>query len=572
MRLRSLPVLLLGLALAAPGGDAHAQRRPLTATDIDDIAQLVMLEDRRAIDETALARILRSAHPEVQRRAALAIGRIADPRGRRLLLTARTVSDTAVAATIVFATGQLADTASVAWLGSLLSAPNAPTIAREAAGALGKIRTPESHAVLTRFLLAAPATSAAAPVVGEALLSIGRFTTRGDLAPVLRWTASPDSNVRWRAAWALMRPRDPAAVAHLLRLSEDPSAEVRFWAVRGLVAALADSAGIDRRRTSARLRAAVSDADRRVRTEALRALGSYDDDASFAVILAALDSTDSWISVSAAEALGRFQRRAAVVVPRLIAASLPSRPRALRITALQPLAAMTPDAARELATALALDSNATARQAAAQTLRRLDAQAAARADSARPASAAQGNPPAGGRGQGPPQGQSGRGSRAADTTLTLAHYRRIVERWVVPDYNGAAKPRAVWDTPRGAIELELYPGDAPLAVDYFMRVVESGEIVGTEFGRVVPNFVAQQRAIANAVTLRDEVNRHGLTRGNLSWASAGLDTGRPGYTLGSTPQPHNEGGFTALGRVVRGMDIVDRLELGDRVGGARIVP
>ena len=103
-----------------------------------------------------------------------------------------------------------------------------------------------------------------------------------------------------------------------------------------------------------------------------------------------------------------------------------------------------------------------------------------------------------------------------------------------------------------------------------MHEVESGDIVGTEFGRVVPNFVAQQRAIRNAITLRDEVNRHGLTRGNLSWASAGLDTGRPGYTLGSTPQPHNEGDFTALGRVVRGMDVVDRLELGDAVTAARM--
>ena len=126
-------------------------------------------------------------------------------------------------------------------------------------------------------------------------------------------------------------------------------------------------------------------------------------------------------------------------------------------------------------------------------------------------------------------------------------------------------------TPRGEIELELYAGDAPLGVEYFAGVVASGAIVGTEFGRVVPNFVAQQRPIRDAVTLRDEVSRRGLTRGNLSWASAGLDTGRPGYTLGVTPQPHNEGDFTALGRVIRGMDAVDRLELGDAITAARMV-
>ena len=141
----------------------------------------------------------------------------------------------------------------------------------------------------------------------------------------------------------------------------------------------------------------------------------------------------------------------------------------------------------------------------------------------------------------------------------------------MPDYNGRAKPRVMLETPRGSIEIELYPGDAPMGVEYLQGVVTSGAIVGTEFGRVVPNFVAQQRGIGNDAPLRDEVNRHGLTRGNLSWASSGLDTGRPGYTLGITPQPHNEGDFTALGRVIHGLNVVDRLELGDRITGARIV-
>ena len=141
----------------------------------------------------------------------------------------------------------------------------------------------------------------------------------------------------------------------------------------------------------------------------------------------------------------------------------------------------------------------------------------------------------------------------------------------MPDYNGSPRPRVIWDTARGPIELELYPGDSPLGVEHFMRLMDSGELVGTEFGRVVPNFVAQQRAVRNDVTLRDEVSRHGLMRANLSWASAGLDTGRPGYTLGVTPQPHNEGNFTSLGRVVKGMEAVERLELGDKITGTRKV-
>ena len=74
-----------------------------------------------------------------------------------------------------------------------------------------------------------------------------------------------------------------------------------------------------------------------------------------------------------------------------------------------------------------------------------------------------------------------------------------------------------------------------------------------------------------ATLLRDKVSRRGLARGNLSWGSAGLDTGRRGYTLGVTPQPHDEGNFTALGHVVRGMDVVERLQLGDTITAARML-
>jgi len=146
-----------------------------------------------------------------------------------------------------------------------------------------------------------------------------------------------------------------------------------------------------------------------------------------------------------------------------------------------------------------------------------------------------------------------------------------VDKYVLPDYKGAPKPRAIWTTPRGTIEIELYPGDAPIGTDYFVHLVESGDIVDTEVGRNAPGFVIQFAATRNTIRQRDEVNQRGLTRGNLAWASAGLDTGRPGYTLGNQAQPHNEGDFTSLGRVIRGMDVVDRLERTDRITAARMV-
>lgn len=551
-------LLLIAIGVSMPHAQRAPARRPLSPADIDDIATLLKLEDTRQFDEAALTRLAASPHPEVKRRAIVSIGRIVNDKGRELLAGLRGEKDPELLAAVAFATGQLKDPGAVAWLGGLLNNPASPAAAaKEAAQALGKIRTPDARTALARYLRTASTVTVPSQVVGEALVSLGRFTTREDLAPILRWTSAPNVEVRWRAAWALFRPRDPAAIPYLLKMSTDPSPDVRSWAVRGLAPAQVDQSGVSRVDTSARLRQAVHDPDRRVRTESIRALMAYDDDASFDVVMDGLNSPDTWLSVSVAEALGRFQNRAAVVVPALVAASAAGKPTSVRISALAPLAALAPDAARTLADALLKDPSVVARTTAAQVLRQLDA-AAARAVQTAPG---QPNAPAGRAGRGP--------ARPAIAARPDAEYRALVTRWIVPDYNGRPKPHVVIDTPRGQIDIELYPGDAPFGVEYLMKVVESGEIVNTEFGRVVPDFVAQQRAIRNDVTLRDEVNRHGLTRGNLSWASAGLDTGRPGYTLGSTPQPHNEGDFTALGRVVKGLDAVDRLELGDKIIGAR---
>lgn len=563
--------LLLVLATLAPAG--AAQRSPLSEADIVDIATLVKLEDTRQFDAETLARLLKSLHPEVKRRAVVAVGRIVNPGGTALLEPLRTDASAEIVATVAFAHGQLKDPAAGLWLAETFRSPATPApVALEAARALGKVRTPEAWTALAAYLTNAQDTPAAAPVVSEALLSIGRFTDRLDITPIVKWTTTSNADVRWHAAWALFRPRNPAAVPHLLKLSQDPSPDVRFWAVRGLAPALVDEAkaeGIDRAVTSARLRAAVKDTDRRVRTEALRALGAYDDEASFEVVLAALDDPDTWMSVSAAESLGRFKDRIAALAPKLGAAAAPGTPVALRLTALASLTQLAPPLALDAASAMLREPSLFVRTAATQALRRMGAIGQQRLDQLATDPTMKGllvpaPAPGGGRGSAATTPAPGSGRTDAD-------YRTIVERWIVPAYNGSRAPRAVWTTPKGEIELELYPGEAPLGMEELVRLTESGAIVGTMFSRVVPNFVAQQATIAGANRLRDEVSRLGLTRANLAWASSGLDTGRPGYTLGSTPQPHNEGDFTALGRVSRGMDVVDRLELGDAVTAARIV-
>ena len=77
------------MSVVVPALSQKGQRRPLAAADVDAITQLVMLEDTRQFDEAVLAKLLTSAHPEVRRRAVVAIGRIVNPAGKALLASAR---------------------------------------------------------------------------------------------------------------------------------------------------------------------------------------------------------------------------------------------------------------------------------------------------------------------------------------------------------------------------------------------------------------------------------------------------------------------------------------------------
>ena len=148
-----------------------------------------MLEDTRTFDQEALAGLLKSvaSRSPAARRARDRPHRLSEAArdgraerrhdaGAHAARDRARDTDVEVAGTVVFSTGQLKDNDAVSWLGELLSAPGTPdAVAREAACSLGKIRSPEARTALAKYLADAPATAAPA-VVGEALLSSGRFT------------------------------------------------------------------------------------------------------------------------------------------------------------------------------------------------------------------------------------------------------------------------------------------------------------------------------------------------------------------------------------------------------------
>jgi len=83
MAKRLFALLVIFASFAASTLFSQTPRRlPLGPADIEAITTLVMLEDTRTFDQDKLAALLKSSHPEVRRRAALAVGRIGYPRTR----------------------------------------------------------------------------------------------------------------------------------------------------------------------------------------------------------------------------------------------------------------------------------------------------------------------------------------------------------------------------------------------------------------------------------------------------------------------------------------------------------
>jgi len=138
----------------------------------------------------------------------------------------------------------------------------------------------------------------------------------------------------------------------------------------------------------------------------------------------------------------------------------------------------------------------------------------------------------------------------------------------------------------GEIALEFFPVDAPKHVENFIKLVRAGFYDGQRFHRVEPGFVVQlgdpqsktlpmdHRAMGTGgpgYTIKAEFNNRKFDRGLLGMArkSEPDSAGSQFYImLGSAS--HLNGQYTAFGRVVSGMEVVDAIKVGDRVKSIKI--
>ena len=126
-------------------------------------------------------------------------------------------------------------------------------------------------------------------------------------------------------------------------------------------------------------------------------------------------------------------------------------------------------------------------------------------------------------------------------------------------------------TSKGEIIIKLYVEEAPGSVANFVSRVNEHYYDDKFFHRVVPNFVAQAGCKrgdgfgSEDYSIRSEFSRRRYTTGSLGMASAGKDTEGTQWFITHSPTPHLDGAYSIFGEVVKGMDIVHSLEVGDKI-------
>jgi len=133
--------------------------------------------------------------------------------------------------------------------------------------------------------------------------------------------------------------------------------------------------------------------------------------------------------------------------------------------------------------------------------------------------------------------------------------------------------KAVIETSRGFIELELYPQHAPKTVNNFVFLAKEGFYGNVSFHRVIKNFMIQGGDPTGTgrggpgYRFEDEVKENPLKHetGVISMANAGPDTNGSQFFITYSPQPHLNGRHTVFGKVVSGQNVVDAIQQGDKI-------
>jgi peptidyl-prolyl cis-trans isomerase B (cyclophilin B) len=139
--------------------------------------------------------------------------------------------------------------------------------------------------------------------------------------------------------------------------------------------------------------------------------------------------------------------------------------------------------------------------------------------------------------------------------------------------------RAILDTSAGPIAIEFFPEKARETVRQFLRLADAGVYNGVAFHRVAPGFVIQTGALntrATPLTQKQqslvhnqapEFNDTKHVKGIVSMARGDApDSATTSFFIVTGTPPGLDGSYTAFGRVVDGMNVVEAIEQTPRDG------
>ena len=156
------------------------------------------------------------------------------------------------------------------------------------------------------------------------------------------------------------------------------------------------------------------------------------------------------------------------------------------------------------------------------------------------------------------------------------------------NYKSMAQEIMILKLQHGDVEIELYPEKAPNHVKRFKELANSGKYDGVVFHRVIEGFMAQTGDVkfgnsnsaefnlslagtggSSLPDLKAEFTDIAHTRGVLSAArSANPDSANSQFFICFESAPHLDRQYSAFGKVIKGMEFVDKIKKGDPNSGA----
>ena len=134
------------------------------------------------------------------------------------------------------------------------------------------------------------------------------------------------------------------------------------------------------------------------------------------------------------------------------------------------------------------------------------------------------------------------------------------------------KITVIFETEQGNLKAEIYPDIAPITVANFKKLVEEGFYDGLTFHRIIDGFMIQGGdPLGNGMggsdeKIKGEFAANGVkndlkhTRGVLSMArSMNPDSASSQFFIMHADAPHLDGQYAAFGKVVDGIEVVDKI-------------